>query len=318
MKKILFILVTLILLACGGSKKVIQNTEDTIQKEEKDIVKAPLKEEKKIEIEEVSEEVSEEVDNKEKLYEIKTPIEVQKTEETTPTKTELVPEIIPEAEKPITPPKTIDHQSWNNLLQKNVSNNGIVNYKGFKKNRTALKAYIAILSENMPTTSWSKNDKLAYWMNAYNAFTIKLIIDNYPVKSIKDIKNPWDARLFKLGKKWYNLNEIEHQILRKIKDPRIHFGINCASFSCPPISNKAFTAKNVDQELKKLTIAFVNDPKRNTITANKVQLSKIFTWFAKDFKTQGTLIDFLNKYSKISINSNAKKSYLNYDWTLNE
>ncbi len=155
-------------------------------------------------------------------------------------------------------------------------------------------------------------------MNAYNAFTIKLIVNNYPIKSIKDIPKPWDLRFFQIGKKWYNLNEIEHQILRKMGDPRIHFGINCASFSCPPILNKAFTAANVDKELEKLAIAFVNDTKRNEINANSIKLSKIFQWFGKDFKNNGSLIDFLNQYADIEINADAKKSFLDYNWNLNE
>ncbi|GAA4273058.1 hypothetical protein GCM10022258_23520 [Aquimarina gracilis] len=217
---------------------------------------------------------------------------------------------------PTSPPPT--HQSWNALLKKHVSSNGNVNYSGFIQDRAAFKVYLNKLRDNIPATHWSRNDKLAYWINVYNAFTVKLIIDNYPIKSIKDIKNPWDLRFFRLGKKWYTLNDIEHRILRKMGDPRIHFGINCASFSCPPLLNKAFTRQNVDQELEKLTVAFINDPKRNTISSDRIQLSKIFSWFGKDFKKEGTLIDFLNKYSKVTINNNAKKSFKDYDWALNQ
>ena len=155
-------------------------------------------------------------------------------------------------------------------------------------------------------------------MNAYNAFTVKLIIDNYPIKSIKDIKKPWDIRFFQIGKKWYNLNDIEHQILRKMGDPRIHFGINCASFSCPPLLNKAFTATNVDKELEQLAVAFVNDKERNKISANSIEISKIFQWFGKDFKTKGTLIDFLNQYAATKISPTAKQRFLDYNWNLNE
>ena len=161
----------------------------------------------------------------------------------------------------------------------------------------------------MPTDTWSKEDKLSYWMNAYNAMTIDLILRNQPIASIKDIKDPWDQRLWQLGKKWYNLNEIEHQILRKMGDARIHFGINCASFSCPPILNEAFTADKVDTQLEALAKGFINDKQRNTITENSIEISKIFSWFAKDFKTNGTLIDFLNKYSDTPIASNAKKRF---------
>jgi len=212
----------------------------------------------------------------------------------------------------------LTHIKWNRLLTKYVSSEGTINYKGFKEDEKALKSYLSVLRNNMPAKNWSKADKLAYWLNVYNAYTVKLIIDNYPVKSIKDIKKPWDLRFFRLGKKWYTLNDVEHQILRKMKDPRIHFGINCASFSCPPLSNKAFNSKNVDAALEKLTIAFINDPKRNTISANQIEISKIFSWFAKDFKKEGTIINFLNKYSNTKINTSAKKSFKNYNWDLNE
>lgn len=211
-----------------------------------------------------------------------------------------------------------NHNTFGSLLATNVSPQGNVNYSGFKNNWSTLRAYIKELGEIMPTDQWSKEDKLAYWMNAYNAMTVDLILRNQPVASIKDIKDPWDQRLWKLGDKWYNLNQIEHQILRKMGDARIHFGINCASFSCPPLLNEAFTADNVERQLDQLARTFVNDTKRNTITANSIEISKIFTWFAKDFKTNGSLIDFLNKYSDTRIASNAKKRFKDYDWTLNK
>jgi len=211
-----------------------------------------------------------------------------------------------------------NHDVFDQLLKNNISDKGETNYPAFIKNKTIFKSYLTALSENMPTEEWTKEDNLAYWMNAYNAFTIKLIIDNYPTKSIKDIRNAWDSRFFKLGEKWYNLSDIEHKILRKMNDPRIHFGINCASYSCPQLHNKAFTANNVNDELNYLTHQFINDPTRNTISKDSIQLSKIFQWYAKDFKTEGSLIDYLNKYSDITINNNAKKSFKKYDWSLNE
>ena len=101
-------------------------------------------------------------------------------------------------------------------------------------------------------------------------------------------------------------------------DARIHFGINCASFSCPPLLNEAFTAQKVDTQLDVLARRFVNDSKRNTITANSIEISEIFNWFAKDFKTNGSVIDFLNKYSDVQIAAKAKKRYKDYDWSLNK
>lgn len=266
------------------------------------------------------------------------PIKIQKSEEKIET-----PEHLASVERNINLPKTnasigkrdqqktsiiivepkksteaFNHQTWNGLLKKHVSASGQVNYQGFKKDRSSLRIYLNALSKNMPKESWTKSDKLAYWLNAYNAFTVKLIIDNYPLKSIKDIKDPWNHRFIKLGVKWYTLNDIEHRILRKMQDPRIHFGINCASISCPPLLNKSFTAQNVDQELEKLTVSFINNAKHNSISKNTIKLSKIFQWFSKDFKTKGSIIQFLNIYSKVTINQNAKKSYTDYNWNLNE
>lgn len=211
-----------------------------------------------------------------------------------------------------------NHSIFNDLLIVNITSERKTNYKGFIKNKALFETYLTALSENTPLGNWSKEDKLAYWMNAYNAFTIKLIIDNYPTKSIKDIKNAWDARFFKLGKKWYNLSDIEHKILRKMNDPRIHFGINCASYSCPPLLNKAFTATSVNDDLEYLAHQFINDKNRNTISENSIQISRIFQWFSKDFKTEDTLIDYLNKYSDITIKNSAQIRYKKYDWNLNE
>ncbi|MFT6716812.1 MAG: hypothetical protein ACJA0Q_001460, partial [Saprospiraceae bacterium] len=166
---------------------------------------------------------------------------------------------------------------------------------------------------------WSKNEQLAFWINAYNAFTVKLILNNYPTKSINDLTKPWDEKFFSIGGIKMNLNHIEHKILRvKFKEPRIHFAIVCASFSCPKLSNKAFTAKNVQVQLATLTKGFVNDTKRNKITANKIEISEIFNWFKGDFTKKGSLIEFLNKYSNVKINAKAKVSHLKYNWSLNE
>lgn len=213
---------------------------------------------------------------------------------------------------------TFDHGSWNKLLQKHVTKNGNVNYKGFKTDKALLKNYLDQLSENTVQESWGREDKLAYWINAYNAFTVKLIVDNYPTKSIKDIKDPWDYRNIKIGGKWLTLNDIEHTILRKMEEPRIHFAINCASVSCPKLSNEAFVASKLEDQLNKVTKEFLSDSTRNEITADSLKISKIFRWFAKDFKKDGTLIDFLDTYSDIGISDKAKISFKDYDWNLNE
>ena len=231
---------------------------------------------------------------------------------------DTIVEINPQAFVPQTTKEAFDHTVWNTLLTSHVSEAGNVNYEGFRKESKVLRAYIASLGTNMPDNTWSKNDILSYWMNAYNAMTVDLILRNLPLQSIKDIDKPWDQRLWKLQDKWYNLDEIEHKILRKMDEPRIHFGINCASYSCPPLLNKAFTAKNVEEQLDFLSRQFINDPTRNTITSERVTVSKIFNWFAKDFKTNGTLIDFLNQYATTPISAKAKVRYKDYDWSLNK
>lgn len=217
-----------------------------------------------------------------------------------------------------TNPNTI-HLSFDALLKKHVSANGNVNYKAFKKDHKLLKSYIKTLGNNVPKTSDSSSKKIAFWINAYNALTIDVILQNYPIKSIKAIKNPWRKKLWKLGKTWYNLNDIEHNILRKLNEPRIHFAIVCASVSCPKLSNCVYTSLNLETQLTKATKAFLADASKNKITKNELQLSKIFKWFKKDFeKNNGNLINFINQYTKITILSKAKIKYLKYNWNLNE
>lgn len=215
--------------------------------------------------------------------------------------------------------ENINHDLWDRLLKTHVSDNGKVNYQAFNKDKTSLDEYINLLSKNTPNNHWSKNETLAYWINAYNALTIDLILRHYPIKSIKDIKNPWDQRLWKLGNQWYNLNDIEHQILRKMDEPRIHFAIVCASISCPKLQNYAFTAADLETQLTDSTKAFLADTNRNIITEDHLKLSKIFQWFTKDFKQQyGSVLDFVNVYTEININAKAKTTYLDYNWNLNE
>ncbi|MBP0903508.1 DUF547 domain-containing protein [Mariniflexile gromovii] len=211
-----------------------------------------------------------------------------------------------------------NHDAWDKLLKKHVSNDGLVNYKTFKTDNKALNNYITSLSEHTPNDATSKEEKLTYWINAYNALTIDLILRHYPTKSIKDIKDPWDQRLWKLGRTWYNLNDIEHKILRKMNEPRIHLAIVCASVSCPKLSNEAFSTVSLEQQLTKATKDFLTDTSKNSISEDTLELSKIFQWFAKDFKQNGDLIDFLNKYSSIKISGKAKINYKDYNWGLNE
>ncbi|MFC5048197.1 DUF547 domain-containing protein [Aquimarina hainanensis] len=212
-----------------------------------------------------------------------------------------------------------DHSIWDQILLLNVTKDGKVNYGGFMKDSSQLYEYFTLLSQNPPTEQWSKEEKLAYWINAYNAYTIKLVIDSYPISSIKDIKDPWNKKFFKINGEWYSLNDLEHKILRKMNDPRIHFAINCASFSCPVVWNRAYTGANVESALENQTKKFINDPLRNTITEDVVSVSKIFSWYKKDFKIDGkNVVDFINKYATTKIINQSKKGYKTYDWSLNE
>jgi len=221
----------------------------------------------------------------------------------------------------------ISHSMYDALLKKYVFDTGKVNYKGFIKDKAQLEQYLQLLSNNPPQQNWSKDEQLAYWINAYNAFTIQLITQHYPLKSIKDISStktpsvntPWDIKFIHIGKEIYDLNNIEHDILReKFNEPRIHFAIVCASVSCPKLLNEAFTGTKINQQLDAQARSFINDPIRNKISANRIQTSEIFDWFKSDFTKNNSLINFLNKYSKVKINANASVSTLDYNWNLNE
>lgn len=212
---------------------------------------------------------------------------------------------------------------FNDLLQKHVTDAGLVDYNSFKKDVSKLDTYLNYLEKTSPDNSWSENKQKAFWINAYNAYTIKLILENYPLKSIMDIKQKgktaWKIPFAKVGGETYTLDFIEHEILRKkLFDPKIHVGVNCASGSCPKLGNTAFTEENIEAELTQLMKDFVNDVSRNKLSKKKVQISSIFDWFKEDFTKNGTIIDYLNKYSEIEIKDNAKVNYLTYNWALNE
>lgn len=213
-------------------------------------------------------------------------------------------------------------KTFDRLLKKHVDTKGNVNYEGFQKDIAVLDNYLGFLDKANTTTFASDNAEKAFWINVYNAYTIKIILSNYPLKSITDIKKDgktaWKTPFVKAGGKTYTLDFVEHEILRKkFKDPRIHVGVNCASGSCPKLANFAFTAENIDAELEKLMTDFVNDTSRNKLKKNSVQISEIFNWFKGDFTANGSVIDYLNKYSKVKISKKAKIKYLPYDWSLN-
>jgi hypothetical protein len=210
-----------------------------------------------------------------------------------------------------------DYKTWDTFLKKYVSTSGEVDYKSIKANRKELDAITKTFSATSVLPSWSKSDQLAFWINAYNAFTIDLIVNNYPLKSIQGLDGgkPWDVKRINIGGKKYTLNNIENDIIRpKFKDARIHFAVNCAAKSCPPILNGAFFGKTIDTQLDEVTKKFINNKKYQTITSSNITLSKIFDWYAADF---GDIVTFINKYSNVKINKSATIAYKDYDWALN-
>ena len=222
------------------------------------------------------------------------------------------------------------HSSFTAFLQKYVTASGAVNYKAMLKDSAVLNRYLKTLSKNPPNkTRWSREEQMAYWINAYNGFTLQLILKYYPIQSIKDIgstiqipfiNTPWDIKFIRIGNETYDLNNIEHGILRKeFDDPRIHMALVCASKSCPRLLNEAFEPTKLNQQLNDQARAFLTDTFRNNIQADRAQLSMIFKWYGMDFNQKGSSVQsFINRYSVIQLTNKTKITYLDYDWGLNE
>lgn len=222
--------------------------------------------------------------------------------------------------------KVIEHELWNQLLVELVSPEGAVNYKGFIAEKDRFQQYLDLLSTYPPAKNWTEAEQIAYWINAYNAFTVKLIIDHYPLKSIKDIggnvpmvNSSWDIKFFKIGGVDFDLNTIEHRILRKhFDEPRIHFAINCASISCPRLRNEAFIAEKLEEQLNIQAHYFMNNPINNRITEDEITLSPIFNWFKSDFTKRGDLLSYIQNYTDVKLNAEIPLVYQEYNWNLNE
>jgi len=230
--------------------------------------------------------------------------------------------VIEEVEEVVELPEAKDLNSYfsdfNALLTKHVSSSGKVSYKGLLGDKESLDNYISDVKKIGIAQGHSRNEQLAFWINLYNACTLQLICNNYPVKSIKDINGgkPWDLKVVEVDGKSYSLNEIENDLIRpKFNEPRIHFAVNCAAKSCPKLLNRAFFPNKLEADLTIATKEFLSNTAQNQFDGDKATVSKIFNWYSSDF---GNLINFLNKYSSNNLSEGAVVSYNEYDWSLNE
>lgn len=213
----------------------------------------------------------------------------------------------------------VEYDDWDVLLKENVNSAGMVDYKGFQKDSARFNAVKLRLSAMDPNNDWSVQELLAYYINMYNIYTVDLILQNYPTKSIQDIKSAFTKSFIPIGNRTLSLGGIENGILRKMDEPRIHFAINCASISCPKLMRDAYTAGKINEQLEAAVTGFINSDK-NELSANSAQLSSIFKFYTKDFETDKTptLIDYVNQYSKSKVNNGTAVAFKEYDWSLNE
>lgn len=221
---------------------------------------------------------------------------------------------------------TFDHSDFDALLRKYVAAGNRVDYAGLKKDRPTLQKYLGRLATAKVETL-SKEELLAFLINSYNAYTLDLIVEHYPVKSIRDIPNAWKAELYSVAGVKVSLDFIEHSLLRVpelFTEPRIHFGVNCASNGCPPLRPGAYTGPNVRKQLEETTRSALANPTYLQVKDGKVHVTEVLKWFGEDFvRKHGSVAKFLMPY----VNEEAKKilaagdgalSYLPYDWKLND
>ncbi len=214
------------------------------------------------------------------------------------------------------------HNEYTTILQRYVSQ-GKVDYAGLKNNRAPLDAYLNKLAQvsRSEFNGWSKNTRLAYLINLYNAATLKLIIDNYPVKSIKDIgsfvSGPWKQKVVRLFGNTVTLDHVEHDIIRpQYGEPRIHLALVCAAKSCPPLRSEAYTGQKLSAQLDQQGNIFFNGPLgiRVDHAKKKVFLSSILKWYKEDFTS---VTAFAQRYAKQRFDG-YKVDWLDYNWALNK
>jgi hypothetical protein len=220
----------------------------------------------------------------------------------------------------------VDHSLFGALLAEHVRD-GVVDYAGFKADEAKLDQYLSTL-ERVDPESLGRNEQFAFYINAYNAWTIKLILTGYPgVKSIKELgsifQSPWKKNIVTINGKKLSLDDIEHNILRpRFKDPRVHFAINCAAKSCPPLASEPFLGATLDSQLDKVTSDFVNAAGSYRLEADTLWVSSIFKWFSGDFNDDPA--GFCRTYAKGELKKQLdekgdriKVKFLDYDWSLN-
>jgi len=228
------------------------------------------------------------------------------------------------------------HEEWNKVLQEYVKD-GRVNYQGLKTKPIGFNRYIAQLAsvKKADFDDWTKEEKLAYWINAYNAYTVKAILDNYPVKSIKDIPGVWKKLPVTAGGEELTLDKIEHKKLREeLKEPRIHFAINCASIGCPVLLGEAYRSDKLEAQFSTNIKAMLGNSGQFRLDRGdkQIYLSKILDWFGDDFKgfkgvnfygsKKNGVVSFLSNYlpesdKKLVRSEKFAIKWLDYDWNLN-
>lgn len=221
---------------------------------------------------------------------------------------------------------TVDHSIYAQLLKAHVDN-GHVDYEAFKTDEEKLDRYLDLLAKVDPR-SLDRDEQLAFYINVYNAWTIKLILDNYPgVDSIKDLgtlfRSPWKKKIVNVDGKTVSLDHIEHDIIRPVfQDPRIHFAVNCASIGCPPLLDEPFTGEELNLQLDGVTRRFLNDPKSTIVKGDHLYVNRVFKWFGEDFGDDK--VGFIKSHAQgelkqklAAAGGDFKIKYLDWDWSLN-
>jgi len=228
----------------------------------------------------------------------------------------------------------INHSAFDALLQRHVKPDpqgyNRVDYRAFKASQSGLKVYLEALQAADPT-SLSRNEAHAYWINLYNAKTLDVVLDAYPVSSIKKIAlgggglfgtGPWSARLMTVNGVALSLDDVEHEIVRALfGDPMSHYGLNCASYSCPNLAVRAYTGDTVDALLAESGAAYINHPRGVSIVGGRITASKIYSWYAGDFGGKSQLKEHWAAFAtpeKAAAIATASISGYDYDWSLND